>query len=175
MLRSLSRSDGRAARGGLKLFLVLVYVLVGAVATGGHADATEETVDIAVVVHPGVPADDVSFAELRRIMLGDQKFWRRGEPITLLVRAPVARERTVVLEKICKMSEAGFRKHWIGKVFRAETTSGPKVVLSSVMAVELVRVLPGAVALIIVGEVPEDVKVLRIDGRLPGDPDYALR
>ena len=30
------------------------------------------------------------------------------------------------------MTEAQFRQHWIGKVFRAETPSGPKIVASLV-------------------------------------------
>ncbi len=34
--------------------------------------------DIAVVVHPDVPVDNLTIAELRRILLGDREFWASG-------------------------------------------------------------------------------------------------
>ena len=45
--------------------------------------------------------------------------------VTLLVRAPGAREREVVLKTIYQMSEAQFRQYWIAKVFRAEAAQRP--------------------------------------------------
>jgi len=147
-----------------------------AAATLGLAAAARpaHAVDMAVVVHPGVKVDNVSFIELRKILRGDRQFWPSGEPVTLLVRAPVAAERTVLLEKIYRMSESQFRQYWIAKVFRAETSSGPKVVLSNESAAELVKVIPGAVTLLRAKDVPEGAKVLKIDGLLPGDPKYPL-
>ena len=49
--------------------------------------------DVAIVVRPDVPVDNLSFAELRRLMLGDRQFWTSNLKVTLLVRAPGARER----------------------------------------------------------------------------------
>ncbi len=150
--------------------LTLVALLLGMAAVAKPAVA----LDIAVVVHPGVKVDNVSFIELRKILRGDRQFWPSGEPVTLLVRAPVAPERTVLLDKIYRMSESQFRQYWIAKVFRAETSSGPKVVLSNESASELVKVIPGAVTLIRAKDVPKGAKVLKIDGLLPGDPKYPL-
>src|SRR5438270_10759653 len=76
-------------------------------------------IDIAIVVRPDVPVDNLSFAELRRVLLGDRQFWSSNVRVTLLVRAPGAREREVVLKTIYQMSEAQFRQFWIAKVFRA--------------------------------------------------------
>ena len=56
-------------------------------------------------------------------MLGDRQFWTSNLRVTLLVRAPGAREREVVLKTIYQMSEAQFRQYWIAKVFRAEAAS----------------------------------------------------
>lgn len=131
--------------------------------------------DVAVVVRPELPVDGLTFAEMRTLMLGDRQFWSNGLRVTLLMRAPVAREREVVLKTVYHMSEAEFRRYWIEKVFRAEASSGPKIVYSNEMATELVGSVPGAVAFVDAAQVPRGLKVLKIDGRLPGEKGYPLR
>src|SRR5207237_2948971 len=91
--------------------------------------------DVAVVVHADVAVDNLTLADLRRVTLGDREFWPGSARITLLVRAPVAHERDVVLKTICQMTEAQFRQHWIAKVFRADTAVAPKIVYSHELAV----------------------------------------
>jgi hypothetical protein len=130
---------------------------------------------LAVIVHPGVTVDNLTLAELRRLLLGDREFWPSGDRVTILIRTPVAHERDVIVRDICEMTEAGFRKHWIAKLFRAETPSGPRLVGSADQAQEEVRRTPGAITLIEASSVRPGVKVLSIDGRKPGDSDYRFR
>lgn len=130
--------------------------------------------DIAIVVRPDVPVDNLSFPELRRLMLGDKQYWTSSLRVTLLVRAPGAREREVVLRTIYQMSEAQFRQYWIAKVFRAEAPSAPRIVYSSEMADDLVASVPGAVAFVDASQVPKGLKVLKINGLLPGQKGYPL-
>jgi hypothetical protein len=130
---------------------------------------------VAIVVHPQVRVDNIAFDELRRVFRGERQFWPDGSRITLLVRAPVAQERRLVLEKIYRMSEDAFRQYWIAKMFRAEVASGPKLVYSSEMARELIGAIPGAIGFMPAQSVMPGVKVLRIDGRSPNDPAYPLR
>jgi ABC-type phosphate transport system substrate-binding protein len=131
--------------------------------------------DIAIVVNSEVPIDNLSFDDLRKLVLGDKQYWAGSLRVTLLLRAPVARERDVVLRKVYDMNEAQFRQYWIGKVFRAETASGPKIVYSNDMAVSLLSSLPGSMAFIDFTEVPRKMKVLQINGKLPGQQGYPLR
>lgn len=131
--------------------------------------------DIAVVVHPDVPVDNLSFAELRRVLLGDREFWSSGVRVTLLIRAPVARERDVAVKAICEMSEAQFRQHWIAKVFRNETPSGPKIVYSSEMAIDQVTRTPGAITFVESAKVTKAMKVLKIDGLTAGQTGYKVK
>ena len=131
--------------------------------------------DIAVVVRPDNPVDDLSFADIRKLLMGDRQFWTSSLRVTLLIRAPAARERDVVLKTIYRMSEAQFRQYWISKVFRAEATSGPKIVYSNEMATELVAAIPGSVAFVDASQVPKGLKVLKIDGKLPSEKGYPLR
>ena len=131
--------------------------------------------DIAIVVRQDVPVDNVTFAELRKLLLGDRQFWSSNLRVTLLVRAPGAHEREVVLKTIYQMSEAQFRQYWIAKVFRAEAASGPRVVYSNEMAAELTSAVPGAVAFVEATQVPKGLKIVKINGKLPGDKEYPLR
>ena len=139
------------------------------------AGAITSAEDIAVVVHPDVPANNLSFAEVRNLLLGDRQFWSANLRITLLMRAPGARERDVVLKTIYQMTEAQFRQYWIAKVFRGDVTAGPRIVYSNEMATELVGVIPGAIAFVEATQIPKSLKVLKVDGYLPGEEKYPLR
>ncbi len=142
----------------------------------GVAPLTAQTSgDIAVVVHPDVAVDSLTLGELRRLVLGDREFWPASVRVTLLIRAPVAHERDVILKTVCQMTEAQFRQHWIGKVFRADTAVAPKIVYSAEMAIDLVNRIPGAIAFVDAAQIGRNLKVVRIDGRLPGDSGYLLR
>ena len=137
--------------------------------------AQRHDVDVAVVVHPDTPISNLSLAEVRKVFLGDRQYWSTNIPVVLMIRAPVARERDVVLKIIYQMSESQFKQYWIAKIFRAESASAPKVVYSNDMANQLVTAIPGSIAFIDSKDVKPGSKVLRVDGRLPGEPGYPLR
>ena len=132
-------------------------------------------IDVALVVHPDTPVSDLTLAEVRKVFLGERQYWSANFPVVLLIRAPVARERSVVLKTIYQMSDSQFKQYWIAKIFRAESASAPKVVYSNDMANELVTAIPGAIAFIDTREVRPGAKVIRVDGRLPGEAGYPLR
>jgi ABC-type phosphate transport system substrate-binding protein len=137
--------------------------------------AQRHDVDVAVVVHPDTPISNLSLSEVRKVFLGDRQYWSTNIPVVLMIRAPVARERDVVLKIIYQMSESQFKQYWIAKIFRAESASAPKVVYSNDMANQLVTAIPGAIAFIDSKDVKPGSKVVRVDGRLPGEPGYPLR
>jgi hypothetical protein len=154
----------------------LLVVALGLLPIGTTgAAAQEEGFAVAIVVHPETDVDNLTFAELRTIFRGERQFWSDGRRVTLLMRAPVAAERKLILERIYEMDEAAFREYWIGKMFRAEVASGPKLVYSTDMARDLVTVIPGAITFLPASEVSSTSRVVRIDGKLPSDPGYALR
>ena len=164
--------------GQLTLGLALWALLLVAglwLAMVSPADAAPPAGEVAVVVHPDVPVNDLSFAEVRKLLLGDRQYWSSSLRVTLLIRAPVARERDVVLKTIYQMTEAQFRQYWVSKVFRAEAASGPKIVYSNEMATELVAGIPGSIAFVDAAKVPKGTKVLKINGLLPGEKGYPLR
>lgn len=153
----------------------LLVIPLLAVMCGAALAQKSHDVDIAVVVHPDTPISNLSLADVRKVFLGDRQYWSTNVPVVLLIRAPVARERDVVLKTIYQMSEAQFKQYWIAKIFRAESASAPKVVYSNDMANELVGAIAGAIAFIDAREVRPGSKVVRVDGKLPGESGYPLR
>ena len=152
--------------------LLLGWIYLCCLAT---AAAQSHDVDVALVVHPDTPVSNLTLAEVRKVFLGERQYWSANVPVVLLIRAPVARERNVVLKTIYQMSESQFKQYWIAKIFRAESASAPKVVYSNNMANELVTAIPGAIAFIDARDVRPGTKVIRVDGRLPGEAGYALQ
>lgn len=155
------------------LALCLACLLIGLAVSPASAQGAAG--DIAVIAHADVPVDNLTVAELRRLLLGDREFWSPGVKVTLFVRAPVARERDVAVKDICQMTEAQFRQHWIAKVFRADTATGPRIVYSSQMAVEQVSRTPGAISFVEAAVAGKGVKVIKIDGKSPGQAGYRLK
>jgi hypothetical protein len=73
------------------------------------------------------------------------------------------------------MTEDEFRRYWIAKMFRAEVPTGPKVVFSTGMTLDLVVAIPNSISFMRADNVTDDVKVVRIDGKLPGEDGYPLK
>jgi len=158
----------------LAQILVAAFLLISSSALLAQDEIVASSA-MAIVTHKDLPVDNLSLAELRSIFLADRQFWENRMRITLLVRAPQSDERSFILERIYQMSEAQFRQYWIAKMFRAEVPRGPKIVLSTGMALDLVVAIPGSISFALADAVTDDVKVIRIDGLLPSDDGYPLK
>jgi hypothetical protein len=146
------------------LFALLLSVAIAAAET-----------DFAVIASEDVPVSNLSMADLRKLFLGDRQFWGSSLRVALVMRAPVARERAMVVWTICRMSEAQFAQYWIGKVMRADCTTSPRQFSSNQAAMDMVRTLPGAIAIVNAAQVQSGMKVLPVEGKLPNQPGYKLR
>ena len=154
--------------------LLVIFFLTMAVQSPSTAQTSKDN-DVAVVVNSDTPVSDLSLSEVRKVLLGERQYWNSKLPVTLLIRAPVARERDVVLKVIYQMSEAQFKQYWVAKIFRAEVASPPKIVYSNDMQYEMVAAIPGAIAFVDARAVRPGVRVLKVDGHLPGEKGYPLR
>ncbi len=162
-------------RSRMRKFFVLAAAFLVCPYQAPLAAQTPRGSDVAIVVHADTPVTNLALAEVRKIFRGERQYWATGLPVVLLVRAPVAHERDVVLKIIYQMTEAQFRQYWVAKIFRAESVSAPKLVYSNDIAKQLVSSLQGAISFIDAREVGPGVKVVRVDGHLPGEPGYPLR
>ena len=153
----------------IMIFIGSLLLLVAPAAPG----AADES-DVAVIVNPENPADSITSAELRKIFAGEKRSWNSNLPVFLVVRAPQAREREVLLERILRMTESEYKQYWIKKVYSGEVQREPLTLLSNGMQLEAIRVEKGGIALINFRDVREGVKVIKVDGHLPGTTGYPL-
>ena len=152
------------------LFIPLLFWLANSVCT---LAAFAQTGDIAIVVNDHNPVTNLSRIELRRICAGEKHTWPGGMPIKLFVRAPGARERTALL-KLLDMTESEYKKYWTAQVFRGEAQAEPLALFSNGMQKEAVTAFPGTVVFMDMKDVKPGMKVVKVDGHMPGEAGYPL-
>jgi len=128
---------------------------------------------VAVVVNDKNPVTNVTTAQLRKLFAGEKHAWPGGLPVKLFVRAPGAYERVVLL-KLLDMSESEYKRYWTAEVFRGDAQAEPIALFSNGMQKEALIAFPGAVALVNFQDVKGGMKVVKVDGRLPGEAAYPL-
>jgi len=144
-------------------------------ACGLFAQQPPPTTDVAVIVNPLNPVESISSADLHKIFAGEKQSWGGNQPVFVFVRAPQAREREVLLERVMHMTESEYRQYWVKKLYSGEVQHEPLALMSNGMQLEAVRSDKGGIALISMQDVHPGVKVLKIDGHLPGTPGYLLK
>ena len=169
---------------------VTIFVLLLAIAalpcvvllplTGGTAESPPQSRaaaedSLAIVVNRSNPVDSLSFPELRKIFMGEQDHWSNGRRVTVVMLEPGKSERQAVLAQVYKMDEKDFNQYFLHSMFTGEVHSAPKALSSSAEVLKFVFNIPGAIGYLKASEVNDSVKVVRIDSRLPGEKDYAIR
>jgi ABC-type phosphate transport system substrate-binding protein len=153
--------------------LVIMLSIIWIAASAAIPACVAQTADIAVAVSEKNPLDHLSSQEVRKIFAGEKRSWAGGSPIKLFVRAPGARERVVLL-KLLGMSESEYKRYWTAAVFRGEAQSEPIALFSNGMQKEAIVVYPGAVALVNAQDVKSGMKMVRVDGHMPGEAGYSF-
>lgn len=137
--------------------------------------AEAKAIDVAVVVHPMNPLESISLADLRKIYLGEKVSWGGGLAVFAFVRAPQAHERDVLLNRLLHMTESEYKALWVKKVYSGEAQREPLPLISNGMQLEAVRAERGGIALIAMQDLHPGVKMLKVEGKLPGSPGYFLK
>jgi ABC-type phosphate transport system substrate-binding protein len=136
-----------------------------------HAQAVEP---LAVVVNKGNPLSEVSISDLRRIYRGQRFRWSNGRRVTLVMRDPGTPERDAMLRVLYGIGEEEYRRVFLQAIFAGEAGDAPKMLASPNGVLRFVFNVPGAIGYVRASEADSSVKILRVDGRLPGQPGYRL-
>ena len=155
--------------------IAMVAVLLVCCLPAQDRKPVKDSSDMAVIVNPANPVDSISLTELRKIFSGQKQSWAGGLSVDLFVRAPQARERDVLLNDVLKMSESEYKAFWVKKIYSGESQREPLALFSNGMQLEAIRAEKGGIALVSLQDVHQGVKVLKINGRLPGTPGYSLQ
>jgi ABC-type phosphate transport system substrate-binding protein len=129
---------------------------------------------LAIVVNRNNPLSEISLADLRRVFRGQRSRWTNGRRVTLVMRDAGAAERTAIIQGLYGFDEAQYRRTFLQAVFSGEAPEAPKTLASTNGVLRFVYNVPGAIGYVRARDVDASVKMLRIDGRLPGEPGYRL-
>lgn len=119
----------------------------------------------AVIVNKDNGVENVSSAQLTKIIRGEVKKWPDGKNIILVLHKDSAGEREV-LEHLNKMSAAAWN------TFIVTHRDSILFVDTDAEVLKAVQAEPGAVGLIEVRSVDRTVNVIRVDGKLPMELGY---
>src|SRR5258708_39057974 len=94
-------------------------VVIGACACLGQSQSgaqsgnvQKDSGDIAVVVNPVNPDNDVTLAHLRRLLLGDPRFWAGKVRVKLALRERLSRARDPLRTVPLDTDTRAFDEHW---------------------------------------------------------------
>lgn len=135
----------------------------------GLAECRLDARQMAVIVNQGNTAQDLTTAELSRIFKCDTRSWPGGNAVTVVVRDPSTPEMELLLSRIYKTTPEQLRN------FIATHKNSMVMVDSDEAMLSAVHTMPGAIGLVDVFLINKEVKVLKVDGKLPVEYGYILR
>ena len=146
---------------GTRLWLVVVWMLC--------CCCVVQAKQLAVVTDPANPANNLRTAELVKIFAVRTQNWPDGRPIKLVLREPSCADMQLVLRNLWAMTSDQAQAF-------VQAHRGNIVIAASDEAVlKFVGANRGAIGIVDLFSLTKDVKVLKIDGKLPVEQGYLLR
>ena len=130
---------------------------------------------LAIVVNHKNLTDNVAFWQLYQIFSEEKKWWSSRRRVTLVAMPRGTAERQTVLRVIHRMNDGDLDKYFFWSVYRGEFPSYPTTLATPVEVRKFVSNTPGAIGYLRASDVDNSVKVVRVNGLLPGDDGYPLR
>lgn len=148
--------------------------LLTATALGGMTEvvSAEEPARLVVVVAKSSPLAELSFAQLRRMYLGEPVD-SGGQRLVPFNRGRSVKERIVFDRLVLGMSQDEVVRYWVDRRIRGQS-GAPKAVDPVDVHQRVVVKVAGGIGYVRTGELRDDVKAVRIDGKAPTDPGYPL-
>ena len=141
---------------------------------------TENRTVVALVVHKENRVTDISLKDAQSFFKLEKKRWPGGDgpaaakEVVIFLRKAGSAEQETLLQKVFEMTADKLERYWVERVYQGEISSPPSTKATAQRAIKAVSQNVTALTCILLSEVTEDVKVLTIDGKRPGDPDYPL-
>ena len=151
----------------------ILALLIGSIALFTPQLIAQNT-DVAVVVSPKNTVSNLTVPELRKILRGEKHSWNGGKPITIIVRNSKSHERETLLS-LLQMSDGEYKEYWRSQIFRGEATAEPVAVPSNGMQREALILYPGGIALVEAQDVKQGMKIVSVEGHMPGESAYPLK
>lgn len=141
--------------------------------TASPADAGTGDEPLAIVVAKSSSVQELSMYELKRLYMGDSMNTPNGKKLLPLNRGTKTGERVGFDQTVLGMSPEEAARYWIDRRIRGRS-GAPKAVDPANVVQKVVSRLPGAISYVRRSEVSDDVRIIRVDGKLPGDSGYGI-
>jgi ABC-type phosphate transport system substrate-binding protein len=130
--------------------------------------------DLAVVSNKANTVGALALPELVKICKAQTNHWPDGKPVTFIMRAPASPEMRLFLEKVYELSEDQVKE--LITTANHGRTNHPAIMVvdSDEDLVNKVASIPGALGVVDVYAINSSVAVVKIGGKLPLEPGYAL-
>ena len=155
----------------LKLSLGAVAGSLGAWPTVARAQPGAPS--LAIVVAKSSPIQQLTQFELKKLYLGSIITDAAGERIIPFNQTPNAPDRVLFEDRVLGMTPEEVARYWIERKIRGQG-GAPKAVSPADLLQKVVSRLEHSVAYVRADQVLPDVRVIAIDGHLPGDGAYGL-
>jgi ABC-type phosphate transport system substrate-binding protein len=149
-------------------------LLLALLAAAPRTSRAQNAEPLAIVVNRDNPLSEISLADLRRLFRGQRSRWSDGRRVTLVMRDPGAPEREAILRSLYGLHEEEYRRTYLEAVFSGVASDAPKTLASTNGVLRFVYNVPGAIGYVRARDADRSVKMLRVDGRLPGERGYRL-
>jgi ABC-type phosphate transport system substrate-binding protein len=159
-------------------FRYLCAVLALAVPPTGSADGDAGQKTLAVVAHKSSTVDGISAADLRKMLTGELRAWADARPIVVVEQPDENATQQRMLHALLKATPAGYNRQLLQVQFQGHPGPVIRVLNSDTNAIAFVWNVPGAISIVGAGAAAASaahVRILRIDGKLPGEAGYLLQ
>ena len=156
-------------------FVLIIGVVFAAVLSAASKSSVHS---LAVVVHKSSTVDDVSTAALRKMLTGDLRSWTDSTPVILIQQPEENPSQQRMLQLLLRTTPAAYSRQLLQFQFQGKHLPSIRILNSDTNAIAFVWNVPGAASMVEAEAAlarSDKVKVIRVDGKLPGEPGYPLQ
>lgn len=131
--------------------------------------------DLAVVVNKASALSELSSADLAKYFKAEKSKTPDGTKLVIVMQDTGRPERDAALKGIYKMSESEYTDYFVEATFTGAAAAAPKALPSGGAVKKFIAETPGGIGYVLSTDADDSIKVLKIDGKAPGDADYKLK
>lgn len=158
----------------LPLFGLVGLVIAALIGLAPRPVRAGNEVALAIIVSPSSKLTNLSVADLRRVFQSERLTDPDGVKLIALNHPPRTVDRVGFDHVVLGMDPEAVGRFWIDRKIRGG--SGPPRTVESLATLRrVVEKLPGAIGYLRPGQLSNEVRAIRVDGKLPEDPGYPVR
>jgi hypothetical protein len=158
----------------MRALLCFVVLLTGmGAAASAHGQRRPTAIPIAVIVHPAEREDNISLGELRAIFLKQKQAWATHASMIVFTWDANTPLRSAFDRQVAQLTPDQMASYWVDRRIRGYGLP-PRSLNASGLLQRIVANQRDAIASVRLDELRTRVKILKIDGKRPGEPGYPL-